>query len=170
LAACSYSFSNKNGEDHMDRRSVLTAGALGALAAAARAGAQGERPAQDADAGIAITHVYASEDGESHLETVAVRGAFDQIPLTAMVMNAYRPQNVDWHVAPARQFAMNITGELEVEVSDGTKRVIGPGDPVFIADTTGKGHITRLLSPVTFVFLIPPEDWDFQAWARKRAV
>ncbi len=154
----------------MDRRSLLTAGAIGALVAAAKAGAQDEpgRPATD-DAGIDITHVYASEDGESHLETVTVRGGFEQIPLVGMVMNAYRPQNVDWHVAPARQFAMNITGELEVEVSDGAKRVVGPGDPVFLSDTTGKGHITRLISPVSFVFLIPPENWDFQAWASERA-
>jgi hypothetical protein len=153
----------------MHRRSLLTVGAFGTLLAAARAGAQDQpgRPATDS-AGIDITHVYASEDGESHIETVTVQGGFDRIPLVGMVMNAYRPQNVDWHVAPARQFAMNIRGELEAETSDGSKRVLGPGDPVFLSDTTGKGHITRVLSPVSFVFLVPPDDWDFRAWASGR--
>src|SRR5690606_29479792 len=69
---------NHDGRRAMDRRSLLTAGAFGALVAAAKAGAPDEtgRPATD-DSGIAITHVYASEDGESHLETVTVRGGFE---------------------------------------------------------------------------------------------
>jgi hypothetical protein len=154
----------------MDRRTLLSfaaGGGFGALLAAARAGAQSEvaNPARDSDATIDITHVFNTEDGESHIETISVRGGLERIPLVGMTMNAYRPQNVDWHVAPGRQFAMNIRGELEAETSDGSKRVIGPGDPVFLTDTTGKGHITRLLSPVTFVFLIPPPDWDIRAWA-----
>jgi hypothetical protein len=99
------------------------------------------------------------------VEVFTVRGGLDRIPLLGMSVNAYRPQNVDWHVAPGRQFAMNIRGELECEVSDGATRVVGPGDPVFLTDTVGKGHITRLLSPVTFVFLYPPTDWDIRAWA-----
>jgi hypothetical protein len=154
----------------MDRRDVLSfgaAGAFGALMAAARAGAQSEvaNPARDSDATIDIVHVFNTEDGESHIEILTVRGGLERIPLVGMTVNAYRPQSVDWHVAPGRQFAMNIRGELEAETSDGSKRVIGPGDPVFLTDTTGKGHITRLLSPVTFVFLIPEPDWDIRAWA-----
>jgi hypothetical protein len=33
-----------------------------------------------------------------------------------------------------------------VEVSDGEKRVFGPGSVLLVEDTTGKGHITRSLT------------------------
>jgi hypothetical protein len=56
-----------------------------------------------------------------------------------------------------------------VEVSDGSKRKIGPGDLVYLEDTTGKGHITRLLSPVTALFIQPPAGADIRAWAKGEA-
>ena len=68
-------------------------------------------------------------------------------------------------MAPQRQFAINLTGELEVEVSDGARRRLGPGDLVLLEDTHGKGHVTRLLEPVTCLFIRVEEDFDVEAWA-----
>ena len=42
------------------------------------------------------------------------------------------------------------------------------GDLVFLEDITGKGHVTRVLSPVTNLFIHVPQDWDMLAWARGR--
>jgi len=53
----------------------------------------------------------------------------------------------DWHPAPRRQFIFVLSGELEVEVSDGEKRRFGPGSIFFVEDTVGKGHISRVVSP-----------------------
>jgi quercetin dioxygenase-like cupin family protein len=71
----------------------------------------------------------------------------------------------DWHTAPRRQFAINMTGELEVEISNGTRRRIGAGDLVFLEDLTGKGHVTRALGPITNLFLHVPDDFDVVAWS-----
>ena len=49
----------------------------------------------------------------------------------------------DWHPAPARQYVIVLTGELEVQVSDGETRRFGPGAVIFVEDTFGKGHISK---------------------------
>jgi hypothetical protein len=51
-----------------------------------------------------------------------------------------------WHAAPRRQFILVLEGELEVEVSDGEARRFGPGSICLVEDTTGKGHISRVVS------------------------
>ena len=51
--------------------------------------------------------------------------------------------NSPWHNAPRRQFVIHLEGVQEVEVSDGTKRLISPGDIWLCEDITGQGHISR---------------------------
>jgi hypothetical protein len=51
----------------------------------------------------------------------------------------------DWHPAPRRQFIFMITGELEVEVSDGEKRIFAPGGVLLVEDISGVGHISRVV-------------------------
>lgn len=64
----------------------------------------------------------------------------------------------DWHPTPCRQYFVQATGELEVRVSDGEMRRLLPGDVVFLEDTDGKGHTTRVVSDgaVTGVFVQLP--------------
>ena len=45
----------------------------------------------------------------------------------------------DWHPAPCRQYYVQTTGELEVQVSDGEIRRFRPGDVVLVEDVTGQG-------------------------------
>lgn len=49
----------------------------------------------------------------------------------------------DWHLAPARQFMVLLSGEVEVETSDGTLKRFGQGDIFLLEDTWGKGHRLR---------------------------
>ena len=112
-----------------------------------------------------LYHVYATPDGESHLEVLKVAPTAGNLPLNHLRAISYQPNKVDWHNAPAPQFAINLTGDLQVETSDGTKHKIGPGDLVFLDDTKGKGHITRLLGPVTALFIVPPAGFDIRKWA-----
>ncbi len=51
----------------------------------------------------------------------------------------------DWHPAPRRQFIFMLSGELEVEVSDGEVRKFVLGAVLLVEDTTGKGHISRVV-------------------------
>jgi hypothetical protein len=43
-----------------------------------------------------------------------------------------------------------LRGAIDVEVSDGTSRRFGPGDLVLAADTSGRGHITRVVGDTPF--------------------
>lgn len=51
----------------------------------------------------------------------------------------------DWHPAPCRQYYVQTTGALEVQVSDGETRRFRPGDVVLLEDVHGRGHTTRVL-------------------------
>jgi quercetin dioxygenase-like cupin family protein len=51
----------------------------------------------------------------------------------------------DWHPAPGRQLMFCLSGILEVEVSDGEVRRFGPGSVILVEDTTGKGHVSRVV-------------------------
>ena len=96
--------------------------------------------------------IYSGPDGESHFEDVEVElssGATGSdlsalIPATGVIFRrSSADQYIDWHPAPRRQFVITLSGEAEVEASDGEVRRIGPGTVMLAEDTTGKGHITR---------------------------
>lgn len=48
----------------------------------------------------------------------------------------------DWHPAPLRQFVMVLSGLMEVEAGDGTRRQFAPGSVLLVTDTQGRGHRT----------------------------
>ena len=50
-----------------------------------------------------------------------------------------------WHNASRRQYVIVLSGEMEIEIGDGTVRRLGPGEMVLGEDLTGQGHITRCL-------------------------
>ena len=155
---------------------MIRAAIRGALVALLAAGAAQAQPAPTPGATVGapvnnpsnppkLLHVYSTPDGESHLETITVAPTASNLPLTGLRAISYQPNKVNWHNAPAPQFAINLTGYLQVELSDGMKHKIGPGDLVFLEDTSGKGHITRLLSPVTALFIVPAPGFDIHKWA-----
>ena len=114
-----------------------------------------------------VVRIYATPDGGSRIEELTISADAMPIDVTLMTASAYNGSGArapDWHTAPRKQFAINMTGELEVEATDGTKRKIG-SDLVFLDDLTGTGHITRALGPVTNLFIHVPEDFDVVAWA-----
>jgi hypothetical protein len=96
--------------------------------------------------------IYTDAEGETHFEDIEV--AFGQqrngsdlsalYPVTGVIFRrSPADQFIDWHPAPRRQFVVTLSGQAEVEASDGEIRQIGPGTVMLAEDTTGKGHITR---------------------------
>ena len=65
---------------------------------------------------------------------------------------------------PARQFAITVFGQIDVEASDGTRAHLRTGDMSFIEDVTGKGHRTFEEGSQS-VFLRVPENFDVKKWA-----
>lgn len=53
----------------------------------------------------------------------------------------------DWGPAAHPILAVYLTGELEIETSDGESRRISPGMVLLAEDTTGPGHRVRVTSP-----------------------
>lgn len=99
------------------------------------------------------TRIYADADGESHLQDVTpeMKPADHASTMSELIAGkgvVFRETGsdeyfIDWHNAPRRQFVVNLSGEVEIEVSDGETRRFGPGSILLAEDTTGKGHISR---------------------------
>jgi hypothetical protein len=115
-----------------------------------------------------LFRIYAKSNGDSAIEELEIAQNAGPIPVTQMTASVYggaaRPPA--WHQTPRKQFAVNMTGELEVEITGGARKKIGAGDLVFLEDVTGQGHVTRALSPITNLFIHVGDSFDVVAWAR----
>jgi len=152
----------------MERRQLLALAGISAVAGNSVAWAQ--RSSDELKP--KLHHIFATADGESHHEIVEISNSTGEIPVTGMTARAYarnESNTAELHTAPRKQFAINMTGSLEVEISGGSRHGIGQGDLVYLEDITGKGHITRVLSPVTNLFIHVPQDWDMLSWAQGSA-
>jgi hypothetical protein len=99
-----------------------------------------------------ITRVYTGADGKSHFEDIEIplkdggKAGFmsELMKATGVVFRETDGSyNYDFHNAPRRQYVVNLEGEVEIEVGDGTKRILRSGDILLAEDTTGQGHISR---------------------------
>jgi hypothetical protein len=65
-------------------------------------------------------------NGESQFEDTEVEAGKLQ-PGDGIIFRDGTPDHVNsWHRAPRRQYVINLSGETEIEISDGTKRRFGP--------------------------------------------
>jgi quercetin dioxygenase-like cupin family protein len=110
---------------------------------------------------IMITRIYAGPDGQSRAEQIEMKlngGASEMIKAAGVQFSSRPPAPAsDWHVGPMRQYVITLSGRAELEVADGKKVAVGPGQINLIEDTTGKGHITRNLED-RIVVTIPLAD------------
>jgi len=110
-----------------------------------------------------IVRLYTAADNESHFEDVEVefnvQGRIETSALQpAEGINFCRasPTHLsDYHPAPRRQYVITLAGQVEIETGDGTIRRFGPGEVMLAEDTTGHGHITRVVGgePRLYVFI-----------------
>ena len=115
-----------------------------------------------------ILRIYSGDDGESHFEDLQID--LDDRGPAGKMSDLWRGKgvifrevagdyNYDYHTAPRRQFVINLTGSVDIEVGDGTVRRLGPGGILLAEDLTGRGHISRAVNdePRTCIF-VPLED------------
>ena len=100
-----------------------------------------------------ITRVYTGADGESHFEEIEVEIGKLQRGEGIVFRHALPGDVNDWHVAPRRQYVINLSGHSEVEIGDGTKLRFGPGDIFLADDITGRGHISRVVGSQPRVYV-----------------
>ena len=99
-----------------------------------------------------VTRIYPDTQGETHFEDVDIqlenfRGNIFRrskpLKASAMTFGAFGSAlNESWHTAGRKQAIIILSGEVELSVSDGSKRRFGPGHVLMMEDTTGKGHTT----------------------------
>ena len=100
-----------------------------------------------------IIRIYTGADNESHFEEVDVelnlKGRMEVSELETVEGIFFRrvpaTHRSDYHPAPRRQYVVTLAGQVEIETGDGTVRRFGPGDVMLADDTTGRGHITRVI-------------------------
>jgi len=102
---------------------------------------------------VKVTRIYTGADDESHLEEIDVEIGKLQRG-NGIVFRDAAPGDVnEWHVAPRRQYVINLSGQSEIEIGDGAKRRFGPGDIFLADDTTGRGHISRVVGSQPRVYV-----------------
>jgi uncharacterized cupin superfamily protein len=117
---------------------------------------------------------YCDTSDESHIEEIEIKQSMAQAapPAPPFLVSAFTHASsfgffsapVGWfgdlHPAPARQFMILLSGEMEIEASDGHKLNMKPGDILLLEDTLGKGHRSRNTSfEVSHFFVVrtPPQ-------------
>lgn len=113
---------------------------------------QQQQSSQEGRQAMKIVRVYTGADNKSHFEDIEVplksggkAGSLsDLVKATGVIFRETGGDyNFDFHNAPRRQYVVNLEGEVEIEVGDGTKRLLRTGDILLAEDTTGQGHISR---------------------------
>ncbi len=101
-----------------------------------------------------VTRVFTGDDDKSHFEEVDIEltpGAVGSLSDPQSVTNLIFREtggdyDLDFHTAPRRQYVINLSGGVEIEVGDGSKRIIPAGEILLAEDTTGQGHISRAIN------------------------
>jgi len=102
---------------------------------------------------VMVTHLYTGSDNQTHAEEIELKftpGKPAEVAKLMQVTGAELHRTGggsvdDWHHAPRRQYVVTLSGHGEVEVAGGKKISLGPGSIDLVEDTTGKGHITKVI-------------------------
>lgn len=122
-------------------------------------------------AGLRLAHLYTGADGESHVEDVeyalepGAQGAkAEHVPVSGITFRLWdgAPPVHDLHNTSKAQLVIHLVGSVEVECTDGSKRVLGPGD-ILVSENVapGKGHYSNELEQPRLQLLIPYAGKDF---------
>ena len=117
---------------------------------------------------VRIVRLYSGEDGESHFEDLEL--ALEDGPSTAFPVatldfrEAPAEHEPGRHNASRRQFVITLSGALEVEIGDGSRRRLGPGEVLLAEDLSGRGHVSRTVEAPRRSVVVPlAEDADLAA-------
>ena len=117
---------------------------------------------------IKVVNIYTDSEGDSHFKDVVVELQETNFapPAPPLNVSSFRPADQygflvaptgwigDWHPTPQRQLFSYLAGKVEIRVSDGEVRTLGPGDILLVEDTTGTGHQSRIVGPADLLTLV----------------
>jgi quercetin dioxygenase-like cupin family protein len=109
---------------------------------------------------MSIIRLYTGPDGQTHIEELDLASHPELTSphaTTNIVFRTTEPGRFsDWHNAPRRQYVINLAGEVEIGLGDGTVHRFGPGHVTLAEDLTGKGHTTHVVGNVPRVSVTIP--------------
>jgi hypothetical protein len=121
---------------------------------------------------LPFSRLVPDADGGSHFEAVEIpvtlqnfappTQPFSVSQLTAATHCGFLNLPAGWfgemHASPIRMWIFVLTGEMLFEASNGDQRHIRPGSALLLEDTTGRGHVSRVLgqSPATLAVVRLP--------------
>ncbi len=106
---------------------------------------------------MGIYRMYTGEDGESHMEELQPSDPIVETlnKVSGCALQVTEPSEFgELHPAPRRRWMTVLSGQIDIQVSDGTIYSFGPEDLRLWEDLTGKGHRTRF--PVRTVQISMP--------------
>jgi hypothetical protein len=122
---------------------------------------------------VKYVRIYSDNNGASHFEDVELDAKVQVVgagvpavllagPFAAagLLFAEQSGDHADWerHVTPSRRWIVVLEGQMERTVSDGERRVFGPGDVVLREDTTGDGSLTTPIGDRVRFLMIPTGD------------
>jgi quercetin dioxygenase-like cupin family protein len=107
-----------------------------------------------------VVRIYTGSDNQTHFQDVDL-DTFAKLSTKVgegpvRLNQGPAKSSLDFHNAPRRQYVVMMSGVMEVEISDGSKRQFVAGDVLVAEDLTGKGHITRGVGEAPRVSLAVP--------------
>jgi hypothetical protein len=108
-----------------------------------------------------VVGLYADDFGESRFESLMIPMAQEVFapPAAPLLVTQVQPAQhyviielpIGWggtepHPTPGRHMMFCLAGEFRVTTSSGEKRTFAAGDCLLMEDTSGKGHITEVIS------------------------
>jgi len=121
-----------------------------------------------------VPSVSVNADGDSVFGTLRVPldrsggdiGLLSQLISGTGVMFRMTPgtYNFDWHLAPRRQFIVNLDAAVKVTVTSGEAKVFEKGNVFFVEDITGTGHFSQAVNAqARHSLFIPVDDVALQS-------
>ena len=117
---------------------------------------------------MTYTIIYFDEEGETHFKDEEITFKPDNFapPAPPISRAPYNPATQytfllfpsgwygDWHPTPCKQIFFILSGECEVQVSDGEVRRFSLGSVLLAEDTWGKGHVTKVVGSKDMVVAV----------------
>lgn len=115
-----------------------------------------------------MLRLYSGTDGQSHFEDIEIELDLIYVAKCSALFATDSIQfgsvegleELPWHTQESPVYIVILRGSMELEVGDGSKRILSAGDILLSEDTTGQGHIARSVNGGSWEFLIAPVKKD----------
>ena len=98
--------------------------------------------------------VFVDGDGQTQFEPLDL--AVASAAISARCLFATRPPGAvqDWHNPDSAMYIITLSGQMEVEIEGGRHQRFGPGSVRLAEDTTGTGHVSRVIGDEPWHFVV----------------